>query len=255
MSTSPATAMITAVTAVAAIGTGRTPDRVGPDSDVARVLDEADPGPDAARFGDLGQALLGTDGGATGALGGDLDRLLGQFESMTRTLLGVRTVAAALRQVVHAGGLIVSDCDLVGVTLRDPHGRSSPPPTPTRSPSSSTRSSPGPAKARAWMSPARRGPAMSRATTCASSSAGHGSPGARSTTATARSSAPNWSRPEDPRGSDTRDVIGQAKGILMNRRGITDDEAFELLRRTSQDLNVKLVDLAHTLTARHSDLD
>ncbi|MEC3977107.1 GAF and ANTAR domain-containing protein [Amycolatopsis sp. H20-H5] len=54
---------------------------------------------------------------------------------------------------------------------------------------------------------------------------------------------------------DTRDVIGQAKGILMNRRKITADEAFDVLRRTSQDLNVKLADLAKTLTIRHAELD
>ncbi|MFC4857140.1 ANTAR domain-containing response regulator [Actinophytocola glycyrrhizae] len=54
---------------------------------------------------------------------------------------------------------------------------------------------------------------------------------------------------------ETRDVIGQAKGILMNRRGITADEAFDLLRRTSQDLNIKLAELAHTLATRHTELD
>jgi ANTAR domain-containing protein len=54
---------------------------------------------------------------------------------------------------------------------------------------------------------------------------------------------------------ETRDVIGQAKGILMHRRGINADEAFDLLRRTSQDLNIKLAELAHTLVARHTDLD
>jgi ANTAR domain/GAF domain len=54
---------------------------------------------------------------------------------------------------------------------------------------------------------------------------------------------------------DSRDVIGQAKGILMARRGISADEAFDLLRRTSQDLNTKLVEVARTLTARHSELD
>jgi anti-anti-sigma regulatory factor len=57
------------------------------------------------------------------------------------------------------------------------------------------------------------------------------------------------------RAIDTRDVIGQAKGILMNRQHITADEAFALLRRTSQDLNVKLVDIARTLTHRHGELD
>jgi hypothetical protein len=54
---------------------------------------------------------------------------------------------------------------------------------------------------------------------------------------------------------DSRDIIGQAKGILMARRGISADEAFDLLRRTSQDLNTKLVEVARTLTARHNELD
>jgi hypothetical protein len=57
------------------------------------------------------------------------------------------------------------------------------------------------------------------------------------------------------RALDTRDVIGQAKGILMRSRGITAEEAFDLLRRTSQDLNVKLATLAETLTSRHTDLE
>ncbi|WP_410625411.1 GAF and ANTAR domain-containing protein [Amycolatopsis sp. cmx-8-4] len=52
-----------------------------------------------------------------------------------------------------------------------------------------------------------------------------------------------------------RDVIGQAKGILMQRRGITADEAFDVLRKASQDLNVKLADLARTLATRHTELD
>lgn len=38
----------------------------------------------------------------------------------------------------------------------------------------------------------------------------------------------------------TRDVIGQAKGILMARENISEDEAFDLLRRASQRMNVKL---------------
>ena len=49
-------------------------------------------------------------------------------------------------------------------------------------------------------------------------------------------------------------MIGQAKGILMERRGATADEAFDILRRTSQDLNVKLRDLARTLAQRRSEL-
>jgi GAF domain-containing protein len=43
---------------------------------------------------------------------------------------------------------------------------------------------------------------------------------------------------------ENRERIGQAKGILAVRLGITMDEAFEQLRRTSQQLNVKLRDVA-----------
>ncbi|MCU1346298.1 MAG: hypothetical protein JWL70_2564, partial [Acidimicrobiia bacterium] len=42
----------------------------------------------------------------------------------------------------------------------------------------------------------------------------------------------------------SRDVIGQAKGILMAQSHITSDEAFDLLRRASQRLNQKLVAVA-----------
>ena len=52
----------------------------------------------------------------------------------------------------------------------------------------------------------------------------------------------------------SRDVIGQAKGVLMERRGLDSDEAFDVLRRTSQDLNVKLRDVAETLVTRRSEL-
>ncbi len=57
------------------------------------------------------------------------------------------------------------------------------------------------------------------------------------------------------RAIDSRDVIGQAKGILMARRGLSADEAFDLLRRSSQDLNVKLVQLAEIIASRHTELD
>jgi hypothetical protein len=56
------------------------------------------------------------------------------------------------------------------------------------------------------------------------------------------------------RALETRDVIGQAKGILMQRRGLSAEEAFDLLRHTSQELNVKLSTLAETLTARRTEL-
>ncbi len=52
----------------------------------------------------------------------------------------------------------------------------------------------------------------------------------------------------------SRDAIGQAKGILMERRGYTADEAFAVLRRTSQDLNVKLREVASTLVTRRTEL-
>jgi GAF domain-containing protein len=42
----------------------------------------------------------------------------------------------------------------------------------------------------------------------------------------------------------SRDIIGQAKGILMEREGITDGEAFDLLKRISQHENVKLREIA-----------
>lgn len=43
----------------------------------------------------------------------------------------------------------------------------------------------------------------------------------------------------------SRDLIGQAKGILMERFAIDAVRAFELLRRLSQESNTKLVDIAH----------
>ena len=48
---------------------------------------------------------------------------------------------------------------------------------------------------------------------------------------------------------ETRDVIGQAKGILMERFRITADEAFDLLRAASQHSNRKLNALAADLAA------
>jgi hypothetical protein len=45
----------------------------------------------------------------------------------------------------------------------------------------------------------------------------------------------------------TREVIGQAQGILMERDRISSDEAFDILRRASQHLNLKLRDVAQGL--------
>jgi GAF domain-containing protein len=44
-----------------------------------------------------------------------------------------------------------------------------------------------------------------------------------------------------------RDVIGQAKGILMERRGITADAAFAVLARVSQAENTKVAEIARRL--------
>ncbi|MFJ6094719.1 GAF and ANTAR domain-containing protein [Williamsia muralis] len=41
-----------------------------------------------------------------------------------------------------------------------------------------------------------------------------------------------------------RDIIGQAKGMIMERYGLDPDEAFRLLARLSQDANVKLAEIA-----------
>lgn len=45
----------------------------------------------------------------------------------------------------------------------------------------------------------------------------------------------------------TRELIGRAEGILMERERVTSEQAFELLRRASQRLNVKLRDVAQNL--------
>lgn len=47
---------------------------------------------------------------------------------------------------------------------------------------------------------------------------------------------------------DSRDLIGQAKGILMERYRLTPDDAFALLARASQETNVKLREVAAELT-------
>ena len=47
-----------------------------------------------------------------------------------------------------------------------------------------------------------------------------------------------------------RDVIGQAKGILMAQQNVTADEAFDILRRASQRMNIKLRELAERVASR-----
>jgi AmiR/NasT family two-component response regulator len=51
------------------------------------------------------------------------------------------------------------------------------------------------------------------------------------------------------KGMDNRDLIGQAKGILMERYKLTADQAFGVLARVSQEMNRKLADIARELIA------
>ncbi|MGU3436029.1 GAF and ANTAR domain-containing protein [Actinomycetes bacterium M1A6_2h] len=45
--------------------------------------------------------------------------------------------------------------------------------------------------------------------------------------------------------------IGKAIGLLMALHDVNDDTAFDLLRRTSQDMNVKVVELARRIIQQH----
>jgi hypothetical protein len=54
----------------------------------------------------------------------------------------------------------------------------------------------------------------------------------------------------------TRSLIERAKGVLMGEHGISDEEAFELLRRQSQTSHRKLLDVAReVLDSRHQGPD
>jgi hypothetical protein len=45
----------------------------------------------------------------------------------------------------------------------------------------------------------------------------------------------------------TRELIGQAQGILIERERITGEQAFDVLRRASQHLNIKILEVAQNL--------
>jgi GAF domain-containing protein len=53
----------------------------------------------------------------------------------------------------------------------------------------------------------------------------------------------------------TREIIGQAQGILIERERLTPDQAFDILRRASQHLNLKLREVARTLVETGEDPD
>lgn len=46
---------------------------------------------------------------------------------------------------------------------------------------------------------------------------------------------------------DSRDLIGRAKGILMERFKVDDEGAFQMLVKSSQDTNIKLTAVAQWL--------
>ena len=69
--------------------------------------------------------------------------------------------------------------------------------------------------------------------------------------AVALSSAQREAQLEDK--ATSRDVIGMAKGIIMARQHVSDDEAFAILRRASQRMNVKIRELADRVV--HPPLD
>jgi len=48
----------------------------------------------------------------------------------------------------------------------------------------------------------------------------------------------------------SRDVIGQAKGMLMERYGVNAIQAFDLLRKLSQDSNTPLIQIAADLVEK-----
>jgi GAF domain-containing protein len=51
----------------------------------------------------------------------------------------------------------------------------------------------------------------------------------------------------------TRDRIGQAKGIIMERFGVDEMRAFDMLRQLSQDANTRLVDIAQRVIDTRGD--
>ena len=54
-------------------------------------------------------------------------------------------------------------------------------------------------------------------------------------------------------GMETRHAIGQAMGILMERHGLSEDDAFDVMRRISQHHNVKLRDVAQRVRSERTD--
>jgi AmiR/NasT family two-component response regulator len=51
----------------------------------------------------------------------------------------------------------------------------------------------------------------------------------------------------------SRDLIGQAKGIIMERYGVDAVRAFEMLRKLSQEMNVRLTTIAQRVVDTRED--
>lgn len=61
---------------------------------------------------------------------------------------------------------------------------------------------------------------------------------------------------EETRGElENRKVIDRAKGLLMRSRGLSEDEAYALLRRTAMNQNRKIAEIAQSLVTAASLLD
>jgi response regulator NasT len=61
---------------------------------------------------------------------------------------------------------------------------------------------------------------------------------------------------EETRGElENRKVIDRAKGLLMSSRGISEEEAYALMRRTAMNQNRKIIDIAQSLVTAIGLLD
>ena len=56
------------------------------------------------------------------------------------------------------------------------------------------------------------------------------------------------------RGLESNREIGKAIGLLMALHDVSSEDAFDILRRTSQNMNVKIADLARTVVKRHASV-
>lgn len=207
-----------------------------------------------AAYGESPAKTLDDDGSRPASAGPDA-AVLREFDALTRRLLDATTVAQALRQIVDAAERIIPSAALVTMTVRAADGE-----THTVRGHEDTAE---PDQYEAVMSTDLPGPLPGVLTVHSRAEIGDtdramasllAAQGALALACATTAAAAELDLAQLRHAIDTRDLIGQAKGILMNRESIDADAAFEMLRRTSQDLNIKLVDLARTLTDRHTEL-